>query len=243
MPNIITVFALVIWMFHSCRIATRNKMRNIAVGSGRGVPEYLGRSTIIHRRRPNCKDSVVRNECAIVKQRLMLSHSVVQWNIVILAPSAERMKQQNRVLVPLGKQLLTRIIEHKHMTVMQWISHLEGIDCISIPVFDCFVDLLWRHSVMIHSVVELDISNEMHALARNEEVALCENSFDLRMRLAKRAKHAGRDLFFPVLKKDWLFNDGQQVIRKLRALDANFAFALESLFFFSSNMLSDWDTE
>ena len=66
MPDIITVLILVIWMLDSSRIPSRDKMRDIAASSRRGMPEDFSRATIIHRRWPNRQNGMIWDKRSII---------------------------------------------------------------------------------------------------------------------------------------------------------------------------------
>ena len=80
-------------MLYSCGVSSSNEVSDTAVGSGRSVPEDLSRASIIHRRRPDGEDNVVRVEGSIVKKSLVLLHSGVKRDVIILAPSSKGVEQ------------------------------------------------------------------------------------------------------------------------------------------------------
>lgn len=80
-------------------------------------------------------------------------------------------------------------MQHKDVTVMQRIPHLERVNCVSISFLDGFIYLFRRHSVMIHAIIEFDIFQEMHTFAGYEEVTLGEDSFNLRVGFTECAKN------------------------------------------------------
>jgi hypothetical protein len=95
----------------------------------------------------------------------MLSHSEAKRNVIIFAPTTKWMEKEDWVLEASLKELLSGVFKHKAMTIVKWVSHLESENCISLSLFDCLVDLLWCHSVLVHSVVELNVSQESHLLS------------------------------------------------------------------------------
>jgi len=102
----------------------------------------------------------------------MLSHSVIQGYVIIFAPATKWMKQEKGILKALGQELLTSIFKHENMTVVEWVSNLEGVDSISISLSDRLVDFHWSHSVLIHTIIEFNISQKVHFLTRYQEVTL-----------------------------------------------------------------------
>ncbi len=89
----------------------------------------------------------------------MLLHSGVEWDIIILDPTTERVKQEDGVLVSELEELYSSVAQKKGMSVVEWVSELESIDCIGISGLDLIVDLLGGKSVLVKSVVELDVLN------------------------------------------------------------------------------------
>lgn len=104
-------------------------------------------------------------------------------------------------------------MEHENVTVVQRVPDLEGINCIGLSILDDLVDLLWCHSVVIHAIIELNISQEVHTLSRNQEVTLSKDSFNFWVSLAEGAENASRNLFFPICENHRFLNDSEQLIR------------------------------
>jgi hypothetical protein len=77
MPVIVQVNILLLWVLNACRVSTSNEMSDPWIYSRRCVPQYFIWTTVIHRRRPNCKDRMIFIQCSIIKQGLMLSHPIV----------------------------------------------------------------------------------------------------------------------------------------------------------------------
>ena len=95
----------------------------------------------------------------------MLSHSVVQWHIIVFAPASQGVQQENGILVSLGQQLFSCVLEHNDMTIVKWVSHLECVHCISISLEYGFFDFFGSHSVLVHPVIKLNVAQEMHFLS------------------------------------------------------------------------------
>ena len=92
----------------------------------------------------------------------MLSHSVVEWDIIILHPTTKWMEEEDWVLVSLLDELLSGVLQQEAMTIMEWVSNLEGVDGISSSLFSNIVDLLWGESVLVHTIVKFDVLGESH---------------------------------------------------------------------------------
>ena len=94
----------------------------------------------------------------------MLFHSGIEGNIIVLGPSSERVEQEDWVLVAELQELFPSVFQEKDVTIVKWVSDLEGVDGISILGLDLVMDLLWSHSVDVKSIVELDVLDESFAI-------------------------------------------------------------------------------
>jgi hypothetical protein len=90
---------------------------------------------------------VLRWEGRVVNEGLMLLHSSVKRDIVVLAPSSKRVEKEDWVLVSLLHQLLSGVLKEKDVSVVKWVSNLESIDGISASLKSLSIDLSWGHSV------------------------------------------------------------------------------------------------
>lgn len=93
----------------------------------------------------------------------MLSHSIVKWDVVILAPSSERVKEEDWVLETLLEELLSGVLEEENVTVVEWVSNLESVHGIGLLLLDLFANLGWGQSILVHAIVELDVLQKSHA--------------------------------------------------------------------------------
>ena len=78
-------------------------------------------------------------EGSIVEEGLMLLHSGVKRSIILLGPSTEWVQQEDWVLVTELQELFSGVLEEENVTVVEWISDLEGVDGISISFSDLLV--------------------------------------------------------------------------------------------------------
>jgi hypothetical protein len=92
----------------------------------------------------------------------MLFHSGVKRYVIILDPSSEWVEEKNWVLISLLQELFSGILKEENVTVMEWVSQLEGVNGISVSLLNHLVDLFWGHSVLVEFVVEFNLSNESH---------------------------------------------------------------------------------
>jgi nickel-dependent lactate racemase len=76
----------------------------------------------------------------IVKECLMLGHTVSKRNIVILAPSTKRVQKKDRVLEALLEELLTGVLEQENVAIMEGVANLESVNGISVLGLDLLRD-------------------------------------------------------------------------------------------------------
>jgi len=102
-------------------------------------------------------------EGTVIEESLMLLHSSVEGNVVVLDPTAEGVEEEDGVLVALLEELLSGVFQEENVTIVEGVSQLEGVNGISVSFKDFTVNFSWGQSVLIHAVVELNLSNESHA--------------------------------------------------------------------------------
>ena len=90
MPVVIEVIIIVLGVLDAGWVSTSYEMRDASFFAGRCVPQDLIGAGVEHGRRPDREDSVLRNESAIVEQGLVLAHTVVERDVVVFQPAAER---------------------------------------------------------------------------------------------------------------------------------------------------------
>jgi hypothetical protein len=73
----------------------------------------------------------------------VLFHSGVKWDIIILNPSTKWVKKKDWVLISELEELISGILEEEYMTIVEWVSKLECINCISISFKNVVVNLFW----------------------------------------------------------------------------------------------------
>ena len=176
-------------------------------------------------------------QCSIVKKSLMLSHSEVEWNIIIFHPSTKWMQQEEWVLVTSSNELLSGVLKQEAMAIVEWVSDLESVNCISSSFGRDLVDLGWGHSVLIHAVVEFEFGGELHGLSGNEVISLLPDSADLWVIERCGTEGLGTDFFLTVVKEFWLVDDGDDIVTPFQC---NSLLAFKLCFLFRCNMLSDW---
>lgn len=133
-PHIVEVTAF--GVRNTSGVTSRDEVSDSAADSGRGVPQDLGGATVVHGRGPHGEDDVLGVEGSIVKESLMLGHAGVKGDIVILAPATERVEEKDRVLVSLLDELFTGVLKEENVSIMEGVADLEGVDGISILLFD-----------------------------------------------------------------------------------------------------------
>jgi len=63
------------------------------------------------------------------------------------------------------EELFSCILKEEDVTIVEWVTNLEGIDCISILGLNLFLDLLGGVSIAVEPVVELNFRNKSHVLS------------------------------------------------------------------------------
>lgn len=126
------------------------------------MPKNFVGSRIIHCGWPNGEDRVSWVQGAIVEQSLVLSHSVVKRDIIVLHPATKRMEQKKWVFVSFLDQLVSAVLEQQAMAVMQRVSNLECVNSICVPLLGNLCDLVWLQSVLVETVVVLNLASELH---------------------------------------------------------------------------------
>lgn len=66
----------------------------------------------------------------------MLGHSGVEWDIIVLAPSAEWVEEEDWVLVAELEELLSSVLKEEDVSIMKGVSDLECVASIGILSFD-----------------------------------------------------------------------------------------------------------
>ena len=80
-------------------------------------------------------------ESTIINKGLMLIHAGFERNVVILAPATKRVEEEDGVSVASLDELLTSILEEKHVTVVEGVADLEAENSISFTLMHLHVDL------------------------------------------------------------------------------------------------------
>jgi hypothetical protein len=147
----------------------------------------------------------------VVNEGLMLSNSRFERDIIILAPSTEGVEEKDRVLVALSNELLTSVLEEEAMSIMEGVSNLEGVDGISISFNHNVVNLLRSHSVVVETIIPLDVLKEVSGLSRDEPVSLGHNVLSHRVALLEASESSGADFFLSVFIEGGVVDDSNNV--------------------------------
>lgn len=173
----------------------------------------------------------------------MLLYSRWERHIVFLLPSTERVQEKDGVLVAQLEELLSGVLEEEHVSVVEGISHLESVEGVASSLLGDVVDLSRGHSVLIVSIIELNLSGEGHALSGDQEVALFHDIFDFVVLLGEGSKSSSGNFFLSVSEEDGFFDDGEHIFGDLGALQGKSLLALELLSLLGGDVLSDGDGE
>ena len=173
----------------------------------------------------------------------MLLYSRWERHIVFLLPSTERVQEKDGVLVAQLEELLSGVLEEEHVSVVEGISDLESVEGVASSLLGDVVDLSRGHSVLIVSIIELNLSGEGHALSGDQEVALFHDIFDFVVLLGEGSKSSSGNFFLSVSEEDGFFDDGEHIFGDLGALQGKSLLALELLSLLGGDVLSDGDGE
>ena len=90
----------------------------------------------------------------------MLLNSSIKRCVIFFSPSSQWMEEKDWVLMALCKKLFSGVLEEENVSIVKWISHLEGIDNISILCFHLVMNLLRVKSILIKIVIEFNFLNK-----------------------------------------------------------------------------------
>jgi hypothetical protein len=171
---------------------------------------------------------VFRVEGSVVEEGLMLLHSGVEGNVVVLNPTTERVEEENGVLVAELEELNSGVLEKENVSVVERVSELESVDCISVSLLDLVVDFSGGESVLVHAVVEGDLSDVSYSGAADEVVTLGHDSLDLGVLEGEGAEDSSADFFLSVFEEDGVLNDSEDfVVEDLGASEGDSGLALQ----------------
>lgn len=83
----------------------------------------------------------------------MLLHAPIEWYVVGLGPSTERVEEEDWFLVTTFFQLLGGVGHQEGVAVVDWVTELEDEDGISAELFEASTELERGLSVLVHTVV------------------------------------------------------------------------------------------
>lgn len=92
----------------------------------------------------------------------MLIHSCVKRNIIVLAPSSKRVQKKDWVLESSLDQLFSSVFKKENVSIMEWVSNLEGIDGISVSLLGFSIDFSWGKSILVNSIIEFNSLYKSH---------------------------------------------------------------------------------
>jgi hypothetical protein len=145
-------------------------------------------------------------------------------------------KEKDRVLVALSEEVLSCLLKHETMSVVEGVSDLEGKDSVGIHGFSLVTDLLRSHSVLVHAVIPHNFLDEVHGLSRDKEVSLLHNSSGVRVRFLEASEGTGGDLFLSVGIEHRLVDDSDSLTV---VTEGKHVFAFTSIHNFFRDVLSN----
>jgi len=241
-PDVVKRLSLDLGVTNTSGVSSGNEVGDATVNAGRGVPQDLSRATVVHGGRPGGDDCVLRVEGTVGEKGSVLRHAVGKGNVVILAPSAERVEEQDRVPVASFDELLTGILKEKDMTVVEGVPDLEGVHDIGVLLIDLGLDLSGSHPEAIVAIVEHGPADEAHRFTGDEVVTLGEDGLSARVVLGHAAEGASADLLLAVVEEDGGVDNGEDILgADSRALDGDLSLASKGFLLLISHRLGDGD--
>ncbi len=243
MPHVVEVLSRN-WVLNACGVAAGDKVGNATADARRCVPQNFCGTTVIHRRGPYSEDSVLGVEGSVRKESSVLCHAFGERNIIIFAPATEWVKEQDGISITLFDKLFASVFEEEHVTVVERVSHLEGVHNISVFLGDLSFDLRRKKSVLIVAVIEDWSLDEAHRRTGDEEVSLGKDSLGAWVLLRHATKCAGADFFLAIIEVDGVLDYCEDRVRTDGgALDGNLLLTLKGSLLFGSHVLGDWNRE
>jgi len=236
-PWVVKVLVL-LWVLNTSWVTTSDEVGEAAADSGRGVPEDLSWTTVVHWGWPDSEDNVLSWEGTIVNKGLMLLHTGVEWHIVILAPATEWVEEEDWVGVTSLLELLTGVLEEENVTIVEWVSNLESVNSIGTSLLDLLRDLTWGISVLVKTIVELDLGEEAGGFTRDEPCTLLHDLSGSWVLGGEATEGTGADLLLSIGEESWLVNDGDDLVVPL---EGDGGLTLESSLLLVRDVLDNWD--
>lgn len=104
---------------------------------------------------------MLRVQSSIFKKSVVLLHSLESWHIIVLNPAAERVQQENGILVTLSDKLLTSVLKQENMPIVKRVTNLESVNSISAALFSLSFDLRGSQTPLIKTIVEYNLLDEL----------------------------------------------------------------------------------
>lgn len=90
------------------------------------IIQYLSWPSIHHGRRKDGHDGRVWIQDALLQHSGVLLHSPGQRHIIVLGPTTQWVKEQNRPAVASLEETLVGVLHQESMAVVDWVAELEG---------------------------------------------------------------------------------------------------------------------
>lgn len=164
-PWVVQVRILLFGVLDTSGVTAGDEVGQTAANAGAGVPQDLSWAAVVHWAGPHSEDNVFSWQGAVVDKSLVLSHTGVKGHVVVFAPTAERVQEQDGVLVALLDELFSSVLEQEHVAVVQGVAHLEAVDGIGTTGGDLFDNFAREESIMVQAIVELNAFKETGALS------------------------------------------------------------------------------
>ena len=130
------------------------------------------------------------------------------------------MEQQDWISVAKCEKFFAGVVEEKHVAIVEWVSDLEGINSISVFKFNLLLNLRWSQSVFVQTIVESNSLCET-GCSRDKEISLCDYCCSFGVILGPGSECPRADLFFPVVKEDWIADNCEDIVADCTTSECN----------------------
>lgn len=111
------------------------------------------------------------------------------------------------------------------MTVVKWVSDLEGVNSISILGLYLFLNLSWGQSVFVQPIIKHDSLGES-GCSTDKEVSLLNDSLSLWVIARPRTECPRAYFFLSIFEENRIADDCKYIITKSRTFNGNSIFIL-----------------
>lgn len=138
------------------------------------------------------------------------------------------MKQDDWILVPLAPELLLVSLHQVDVSSMKSLIDTVANTRVALQLLDLVGYLLWRESVLVHAVVELNALEELQGLPSDKFLSLFDHSVNGGVVAMGRAEGTSGYLFLSEVEEAWLVDNSKDLVRESSALEGDSIGLLEA---------------